>query len=252
MQYAALERYLKEGFPQVHGWGKTSLYWPLTRLNDFHLEANIRGGIGEIGVHHGRSFIGIHNLKRPEEKTLALDVFDLEHLNIDKSGKGNLEAFRKNIDQWCVHPDKVVIMKADSIALTMADALRIRDNFGGFRFFSIDGGHSPEHTVHDFQLAEEIVNNGGILLLDDYFNPDWHGVIEGVAYLFMNRKPRFVPFMYTGGKHFFTTISYHAHYFEMMKKWAAESLPGVRTKTVKMYGYDVLNIWSKPDMMLAQ
>ena len=42
----------------------------------------------------------------------------------------------------------------------------------GFTFSHIDGGHSPEEVYHDLKLCYDVSIDGGLIALDDYFNPD--------------------------------------------------------------------------------
>lgn len=54
----------------------------------------------EIGVHHGKYFIGIENLTPPEQEAFAVDVFSSQHLNLDGSGRGDLEIFQDNLRKF--------------------------------------------------------------------------------------------------------------------------------------------------------
>src|SRR5262249_12655557 len=48
-----------------------------------------------------------------------------------------------------------------------------------FSFCHIDGGHSAHETYKDIELCYHILLPGGLLALDDYFNPSFPGVCEG-------------------------------------------------------------------------
>src|SRR5690606_9542571 len=58
-----------------------------------------------------------------------------------------------------------------------------------FSFCHIDGGHSRKETFDDLSLCNEITLPGGLIALDDYFNPFFPGVCEG-AIDFQTRHPR--------------------------------------------------------------
>jgi len=62
----------------------------------------------EIGVHHGKFFIGLERLTPVGNSAFAADLFDMQELNIDKSGKGSLAAFKKNCAEVCLNPDVCV------------------------------------------------------------------------------------------------------------------------------------------------
>jgi hypothetical protein len=67
-------------------------------------------------------------------------------------------------------------------------ALRAQDLGDHFSFVHIDGGHSMEETYHDISLAAAISLQGGLIAIDDYFNPSFPGVSEG-AILFARDHP---------------------------------------------------------------
>src|ERR1700759_4545612 len=60
----------------------------------------VSGAVAEIGVHHGRLFIGLHLLQRGTGKSVAIDLFGDQERNIDNSGNGNLEKFVDNVTLW--------------------------------------------------------------------------------------------------------------------------------------------------------
>ena len=49
----------------------------------------------------------------------------------------------------------------------------------GFSFCHVDGGHTARETYDDLDLCSRILLPGGVLALDDYFNPAFPGVCEG-------------------------------------------------------------------------
>ena len=48
-----------------------------------------------------------------------------------------------------------------------------------FSFCHVDGGHTARETYEDLDLCSRILLPGGLLALDDYFNPAFPGVCEG-------------------------------------------------------------------------
>ena len=49
----------------------------------------VPGGLAEIGIHHGRSFIALAAAARPTDPLIAIDVFERferQDLNVDQSG----------------------------------------------------------------------------------------------------------------------------------------------------------------------
>ena len=72
----------------------------ICRLGKAQLEMGIAGHVAEIGVHHGRSFILLALLARAGEKAVAIDVFEQQELNVDRSGRGDLAQLRENVARF--------------------------------------------------------------------------------------------------------------------------------------------------------
>ena len=146
-------------------------------------------------------------------KSYAIDVFKDQHLNIDGSGNGSLDIFKKNLLNYDIHSGKnTEIIQGDSTD----HALDLLSRLGkaSLRFISIDGGHTPEHTVCDLSLANQLINNQGVVILDDILNYHWMGVIEGLGN-FLDSKPTLVPFAIGHNKLFLSKLSYQAYYYKV-------------------------------------
>ncbi|MDY6805829.1 MAG: class I SAM-dependent methyltransferase [Cyanobacteriota bacterium] len=242
MSSSRFSEYMTEGFSKVQGWVNPNVFSVMQGLVPLQNSMSILGGVCEIGVHHGKFFIGIHNLNNLGHKSLAIDIFDEQHLNIDSSGKGNLNAFQENVANYCLNPDLCSYKIADSLSLNLYDIHKIREEYGLFRIFSIDGGHTAEHTINDWKIAEEMTANGGVIIVDDYYNPNWPGVHEGIANIFISSRPKFAPFLYSSNKMFFTTASYHKRYIDGIHEYAKTEL-SCKTPMVKyLYGHKMVCI----------
>ena len=73
----------------------------------------IEGNISEIGIHHGKLFLALENIARPGEECVAIDVFEKQLHNIDRSGRGDYEKFLDNLNKYAVDPSRVVIKSLD-------------------------------------------------------------------------------------------------------------------------------------------
>lgn len=112
---------------------------------------------------------------------------------MDGSGSGSSTALRDNLAIYAGGDARLCMLKQDSLTLSVAD-LRGLTPSGRFRLFSIDGGHPAIHTVHDLALAQDTLEGGGVVFIDDYFNAHWPGVGEGVNRFFALGTPRIAPF----------------------------------------------------------
>jgi hypothetical protein len=143
----------------------------------------IRGSTLEIGVHHGASAIGVAALRAPGASFVAIDLFEeLQKGNVSGSGLGDRAIFLANMER--VHGD-LSFLKVIASPSTRVTPHQLG---GGFSFCHIDGGHSDVETYSDLALCTEISVPGGLIGLDDYFNPTFPGVSEGTV-RFMEENP---------------------------------------------------------------
>ena len=143
----------------------------------------IFGDVLEIGVRQGLSSIAVAALRGPGRRCFAVDLFaDLQSENISRSGVGDKAAFIGNMSAFYENTDFLQIISSNSLALKPGDL------GSEFSFCHIDGGHSDPETYHDLELCYQILMPGGLVAVDDYFNPSFPGVCEG-AFRFMLEYP---------------------------------------------------------------
>ena len=175
-------------------------------------DAGVVGAVGEIGVHHGRSFILAALLSTPAEPLWALDLFStLQHLNLDGSGKGDENALAINMARVGLD-----VSRATTVAMSSLDLAADYFCAAGmprFRWFSVDGGHTEEATRRDMHAAACHLAEGGVIAVDDIFNNLFLGVTEGVFNFMALNRGRLAPFLMITGKIYFTTPSFHARYY---------------------------------------
>lgn len=195
----ALSQYQSTGHNEIEGWMGAGLF-PVLRVCQMVQEAvDEKGGAVEIGIHHGQFFIALNQLCKPDEPSLAIDVFDAQNLNVDGSGCGSLKKFKENLGRYCVHKgSNVRIVAADSTALGASDVLNELSMMRP-RLFSVDGGHTVRHVVSDLSLAAECVSRFGVIFVDDFLNPHWLGVAEGVC-RYLSHAPHVLPFAINSNK----------------------------------------------------
>jgi hypothetical protein len=201
-------RYIRHGKFFVEGWLRTEAALTITALSERQRALGVRGGIAEIGVHHGKLFVLLYLLGCASEKAVAIDLFEDQHLNVDVSGSGDLAKFRRHLSR---HADdaRLVLHQGNSMDLAGADLVRLAE--GPLRFISVDGGHTAEITAHDLAVADAALAEGGIIVLDDAFNEQWPGVADGVQRYFV-RGPNLVPFAIGANKTYFCRPSHRDTY----------------------------------------
>ena len=227
--------YAHNKFNEIKGWLNPQSAIIISSLSKIQNEIGVTGGVGEIGVHHGKLFILLHLMLNKGERSFCVDVFEKQYLNIDSSGNGSYEIFNKNIQKYG-NPKLVDIFSDSSLNLSPND---IMSKVGKVRLLSIDGGHTPEVVVNDFKLGESILNKGGIIILDDYFNDEWPGVSEGTNEYFLKNKSELIPFAISPNKIFFTNNRQNSiQYSNYLKIAFLDKF----FKNTKMFGYDVITL----------
>jgi hypothetical protein len=197
-------RYRAIGQRLVTGFLEPEILLVLDVLNSAQRAKQISGAIAEIGVHHGKLFIGLSLLQRGGEKSVAIDIFDDQELNVDGSGHGNIDKFRNNVNLWS-SMDDVVIHQGDS---TKLEPQKLTELAGGdIRFFSVDGGHTEEIVFSDMKLAEATLVDGGVVIADDVFNEQWPGVAVGTL-RYLEDGAKLAPFLIGFNKVFFAQPDY--------------------------------------------
>ncbi len=232
--------YLSDGIHKVNGWCIPQLWqtlWPL------YLEIG-DGPVAEIGVFEGKFFIGLCKTfgTSPTNRAAAIDVFDMQQFNLDGAGVGKLDVVKKNLMEHGFPDGAVEFVQADSLALTRRDADGLLESAGAFAFFSVDGCHEVVHTVNDIEFAMSVTANRGIIAVDDYTNPNWPGVQEAIARMYLMRDFAFIPLVVTCNKLLLASYSYHARYLKAVENYVKASHPDTRMKRVRRFGYDTLTV----------
>ena len=178
-----ISRYF-EAFRSIQGWFSFDAALMFMAYNQLIAEEGIAGDVLEIGVHHGLSAIAMAALRGPGATFVAVDLFESQQdKNVSGSGSGNLQIFLKNMKAFYADTG---FLKPITGASTEVKAQDVGEKFS---FCNIDGGHSQDETYHDLELCHRILLKGGLVALDDYFNPLYPGVCEG-AVRFMLRYPK--------------------------------------------------------------
>lgn len=241
-----IARYSRRGHRRVEGW-LTPLDARLIRAVGAAQEGfGIYGGVGEIGVHHGKLFILLYLLLRQNERGIAIDIFDRQELNVDRSGKGNLDRFLKNTTRCAGRLDALEFLEKNSRSATADEILQKLGQPA--RLFSVDGGHTAELTLNDLTLADETLCPGGIAILDDCFNRHWPAVSEGLATFMSTGSGRMVPFAIGENKVLLCRPAMQTRYLAYLTQ-RRRSLQFL--KTSEFYGYETA-IFQHPRTVYAR
>jgi hypothetical protein len=232
-----MNRYATSGHKKIDGWLEQIAVDAIVKISRRQHANGVRGPACEIGVHHGRLFILLHLLTAPDERSVAYDLFDSQEENVDGSGRGNRNMLQDNLRATGCDVSRIGIHAANSLDLTAETILGATQ--GSVRLFSVDGGHTPEITYNDLSLASQSLCEGGVIILDDFFNESWPGVAEGTCKFFLDNPERMVPVAIVGNKFIFTTGETTAQaYIQELKACAGP----VFNHTSAFFGHAVLAI----------
>jgi len=220
-----------EHLDSVSGWLNKFSAEVILAISAFQNERNFRGAVSEIGVHHGKLFLLVYLMTKKDEPALAIDVFGLQHLNVDKSGSGDKDIFLKQLRKWAGTTDGINLIEDSSLNVAPKDVV---EKVGKIRLFSIDGSHTEEATANDIHLAESVMADEGVIVLDDCFSEYWPEVSAAVARYLLG-SPRFVPFAITPGKVFLCSKQAKPLYQTMLR----ERFPRRIDKLARLYGHPV-------------
>jgi len=112
---------------RIPGWYKPELLELVQHIDVWQRTQKIVGGVVEIGVYCGRSFVGLAKCCRLDEgeRALAVDVFDNQEWNESKSGAGHVTEQRAIFDQTVAEfgiGGRTIALTADSRKLS-ADSI---------------------------------------------------------------------------------------------------------------------------------
>lgn len=234
---AAAERYLNR-MGGVHGWLDAFSARAILELSRFQAQVGARGAVAEIGVHHGKLFLVLFLSTQRGEPAIAIDVFGLQHLNLDKSGRGDKDIFLRHVDRIAGSREGLAIIEDSSLNLS-ADTL-VRQH-GRIRLFSIDGAHTEEATTNDLRLAEASTTDDGVVVIDDCFNEYWPEVSWALAKYLLGESA-LLPFAITPGKVLLCRAPMRASYQAMLR----ERFPRRVDKQARLYGHEVLIVGVMP------
>lgn len=170
---AFLESYFG-AFDRIEGWFSRDAALMFMAYNEVIAAHGVAGDVLEIGVHHGLSALALAAMRGDGARLVAVDLFDeLQAKNVSSSGSGSRAHFERNMRAFFTDIGFVRGIAAASNTLDPASLGQ------GFSFCHVDGGHTARETYDDLDLCSRILLPGGILALDDYFNPAFPGVCEG-------------------------------------------------------------------------
>jgi hypothetical protein len=226
--------YVRGDLKSVTGWLAPESAEVICHLAIEQIHSGLRGGVGEIGIHHGKLFLLLYLSLREDERAFALDLFEDQTSNVDKSGLGDRAVFLQNLAKVGGNEDRISIFAANSCAVS-AETLRAAT--GPLRLMSIDGGHTESVTYNDMELAEQLLLEEGVLILDDAYNERWPAVAAGAFRFLLEPHHHLRPFAISPNKTYFCKSNNAA---DRYRKILSDALPELRLSEAVVLGRKVL------------
>ena len=235
-----LNKYIKSDVHKIHGWLEQIDIDYILEIQNYQNRSNICGSIGEIGVHHGKVFILLNLLTQKNEHSFAIDLFDDQKENIDRSGLGDLKIFKSYLDSYAVNKENIQIISANS--LTLGKDFYKEATSDKFKLFSIDGGHHYQAVINDLKIAEEVISDGGVVLLDDILNHLWIEVVSAYSE-YKIKGGKLIAFAVTRDKLYLTSSSEYAKEYQSVLQTAFGSKLNFLIK--ELFGDSVLTYYPR-------
>mgnify|MGYP001200805057 CR=1 FL=1 len=146
----------------------------------------------EIGVLYGGSMIQL--MKSDKEcHFIGIDPFSGyygrkydPHRKVDLTD--HLDIVKSNIDEANEHNHKYTLIKGKSND-TIEEVRKLNLKVD---YLFIDGDHSKKGVIDDFVNYKDFVNDSGIIAFDNYKDPCWNEVEQGVKYILENYEYKMI------------------------------------------------------------
>lgn len=165
---------------QLQGWLYQADVLVFQGMNAIQGAEHVKGDLLEIGVYHGKSAILMGYFVRDDERLFVCDLFESPAPNGENQSEKlswypglTQRTFEENYLRF--HAQLPAILAYPSTSLIEQGMLK-----GSFRFIHIDGSHIFEVIRCDIRTAKSLLNEDGIVAIDDYRSVHTPGVAAAV------------------------------------------------------------------------
>lgn len=237
--------------PSISGWLDDQIFEALPTIAEEQERLGVAGAIYEIGVYEGRFLLALDQLRRPGEALVAIDLFGLP-VRSDGPRPSGSSALLANVAQYGSDRHVLTLVTADSTRFDADARAGLKRSHGAARLFSVDGDHAPASTLKDLETAAALLAPGGVVFLDDCFNPHFPGVQEGLA-RYMLAAPALAPFAHYGNKLLLTDAAHQAGYLAaLLRRFSLDQVrrrlnkqPAPDGRPARCWGWPILSLRSQ-------
>jgi hypothetical protein len=190
-------------FPQVEGWCHEESAFLTCCLLNCQAAQGLASSLLEIGVYKGKYLSSLyHKARQMGQPVVGIDTFQWS----------NSDEVVATFARLFGSADGLRLIKASSRDFTPASLL---EALGGRKasFISVDGDHTAMAVRSDLFLVQEVLSEGGVIVIDDFMNSRAIGVSEGAyRYLLASEDAPIRPFANCLNKLFVADRKYHDTY----------------------------------------
>ena len=218
-------------FKKLPGWLRRADFLLFQKINELQKERRLTGDLLEIGVFRGRSAILLGYLASEDEQLVLCDLFrtDFKSQNLPASPR---QVFENSYLQF--HSDLPKIMQCPS------EEIAAHFKPKSFRFIHVDGGHSYDVVRTDVLTSRRLLQEGGVVVFDDYLNRKFPGVAAAVWGAVAEGD--LIPICLTEGKLYGSWSPELLALTTKLESWAGEE--ALKTETISIKGRDVIKLSS--------
>jgi hypothetical protein len=219
---ALLQKYLA-ALARIDGWLELKDLTIVQALSVWQLESHVNGSIAEIGVHHGKLLILLQIWAPLTDPVVGIDLFEeRQQENVDRSGSGSLQAFRRNLAEFAAAAGRNVFPVTFN-SLEIPVCFFHENGFFPVRLFSVDGGHLEDTAYSDLWTAAASLAPGGVIMLDDFHHSQgvFNAAVRFVSTTIALEDP-VVPFLQGDNKLYLCRTAWHAFYHKRTEALCSE------------------------------
>jgi hypothetical protein len=185
-------RFIEKQLDSVSGWLTHDAAYFTSALLNLQQEKAIHGPVFEIGVWEGKYLALLYHHNAPQQQLVVGIDIDKRRL---RTAEANFRRLFGDLEMLSLHG-------LDSRDLTTDRTFELLQDKRP-RFISLDGDHNAPVVHSDLILATSMIDERGVIAIDDFLNPYAIGVSEGVYQFFLQEGPReHMPFAWAGNKLF--------------------------------------------------
>jgi hypothetical protein len=188
----------------VTGWLTREAAYFISYMMNHQDRNNIKGHAVEFGVYHGKLLILLlHHCLKNGSNVIGYDIF--KESSIETPSDHAKHIFGSN--------EKMTLLQRSTKDLSADEVVQLGG--GKPRIVSVDGDHTAPGALHDFWLAQNVIDPDGVVLADDVYNTFAIGVSEAFFRYQLSEECGFVPFAQVGNKTMLCSPKRYEFYFNM-------------------------------------